>query len=124
MSQPTILERAFELARTGNNSTVSELREALQAEGFDPKRLQGPSLQKQLRQVCADAKRAPRGSSNLDRSKTANPYTPGGRRITDSDLSGLRSSLVRCFAALATRSSSPKSGLSTLKFCLFSFGEK
>jgi hypothetical protein len=61
MLTPTILERAFELARTGNFTTTSELREALQAEGFDPKRLQGPSLQKQRRQVCADAKKAGQG---------------------------------------------------------------
>jgi hypothetical protein len=61
MSQPTILERAFELARSGKHTTVSELREALQAEGFDPKRLQGPSLQKQLRQLCADAKKTVQG---------------------------------------------------------------
>jgi hypothetical protein len=58
MFRLTIIERAFELARSGKYTTVSELRDALQAKGFDPRRLQGPSLQKQLRQVCADAKKS------------------------------------------------------------------
>jgi hypothetical protein len=58
MSRPTILERAFELARTGEYSNVTELRRALIAEGFTTKQLEGRALQKQLRQVCADAKKA------------------------------------------------------------------
>jgi hypothetical protein len=57
MDHPTILERAFELARTGKYSNSCEIRDALKAEGYDSKRIQGPSLQKQLRQVCADARK-------------------------------------------------------------------
>ncbi|HLY06335.1 MAG TPA: hypothetical protein VKR31_11365 [Rhizomicrobium sp.] len=59
MSRPTTLERAFELARTGNYSGIGEIREVLQAEGYPRNQLDGSlSLQKQLRKLCADAKRA------------------------------------------------------------------
>jgi hypothetical protein len=55
--RPTDIERAFELARSGKYASVTEVRDALQAEGFDPKRLQGPSLQKQLRELCAQSRK-------------------------------------------------------------------
>jgi hypothetical protein len=49
-----ILERAFELARTGEYRRVKDLEKALAAEGYarsDPQ-LQGRSVRKQLRQLC------------------------------------------------------------------------
>ena len=49
-----ILHRAFALARTGEFKRVKDLEKALAAEGYarsDPQ-LQGPSVRKQLRQLC------------------------------------------------------------------------
>jgi hypothetical protein len=55
MIRPTTLERAFELARSGKYTTLSELREALVAEDFNTAQLAGPSLRKQIRRMCVDA---------------------------------------------------------------------
>lgn len=44
----TTLERAFELARSGRFSTVSELKLAVAAEGYDRKQLEGGALSRQL----------------------------------------------------------------------------
>lgn len=52
-----ILERAFELARTGEYRRVKDLEKALAGEGYarsDPQ-LQGRSVRKQLRQLCRTA---------------------------------------------------------------------
>jgi hypothetical protein len=49
-----ILHRAFALARTGAYSRVKDLEKALAAEGYarsDPQ-LRGPSVRKQLRELC------------------------------------------------------------------------
>lgn len=51
--RPTAIERAFELARTGNCSTVSELKSALKAEGYDTNGIVGGVLMKQLRALIA-----------------------------------------------------------------------
>jgi hypothetical protein len=58
VSRQTTLERAFDLARTGDYAGIGEIRDALKAEGFTLRQLDGPSLQKQLRKLCADARRA------------------------------------------------------------------
>jgi len=60
MFRPTTLERAFELARTGDYAGIGEIREALSAEGYALSQLDGPSLQKQLRELCANARKKPR----------------------------------------------------------------
>ena len=60
MSRPTTLERAFELARTGQCTNLSEIRATLVAEGLNTQQLDGPLLQKQLRQVCEEAKKTAR----------------------------------------------------------------
>jgi len=52
----TPLERAFALARTGDYVGVAEVRAQLKAEGYDTAQLAGPSLLKQLRKLCADAR--------------------------------------------------------------------
>jgi len=55
--QPRLLERAFELARTGNCRTVDELRAELKREGFDNNTILsntvGPSIRKQLAALIA-----------------------------------------------------------------------
>lgn len=58
MSELSTLERAFALARTGSYANVSDIRTQLRAEGYYLAQLEGPSLQKQLRQICSDAKKA------------------------------------------------------------------
>jgi hypothetical protein len=52
-----ILERAFELARTGQFSRVKDLEKALAREGYargDP-HIQSPTVRKQLRQICCQS---------------------------------------------------------------------
>ena len=52
-----ILERAFELARTGRYRRVQEIRDRLRQEGYQNANyvLAGPSLTAQLRQLCAQS---------------------------------------------------------------------
>jgi hypothetical protein len=56
---PTTLERAFALARSGEHATVSEIRLALKRERYDQveAHLQGGAITRQLRQLCAEARR-------------------------------------------------------------------
>lgn len=58
MSQQTTLERAFTLARSGDCSSVNEIRQRLRAERFDQvdAHLAGPSLSRQLRDLCVEAR--------------------------------------------------------------------
>jgi len=57
MPPQTPLERAFALAESGDYSGVSEVRNQLRAEGYDIAQLSGPSLAKQIRQICQEAQR-------------------------------------------------------------------
>ena len=52
--RPTTLERAYELAREGRCRTVSDIKQALSAEGFDriQDSLYGPTLSAALRKLC------------------------------------------------------------------------
>ncbi len=45
----TALERAFQLAKSGQVATVTELKTTLKREGFDALQLEGASLMRQLR---------------------------------------------------------------------------
>ena len=57
-SNMTTLERAFELARSGEYSGTSEIRVQLQTEGYPDvsSQVSGPSLLKQLRALCEAAR--------------------------------------------------------------------
>ena len=44
----TALERAFQLARSGQVSTVSEIKVSLSRDGYSANQLDGPSLRRQL----------------------------------------------------------------------------
>jgi chitinase len=48
------VERAFELARSGECRNVAEIERQLKAEGFDgvAQHLQGAAIKKQLRELC------------------------------------------------------------------------
>lgn len=56
--RPTTLERAFQLARSGDHATISEIRRQLKLEGFSdaPTQISGPSMLKQLRKLCEAAR--------------------------------------------------------------------
>ncbi|MGH6955541.1 MAG: hypothetical protein ACREEW_02620 [Caulobacteraceae bacterium] len=49
----TTLERAFELARSGQCGSVTDVRRMLAAEGYTMAQLDGPALLRQLRELCA-----------------------------------------------------------------------
>ena len=51
------MERAFELARSGQCRGVHEIRQRLHAEGLDPRQIEGAGLLKQLRRITAEARR-------------------------------------------------------------------
>ena len=52
----TTLERAFTLARSGEYGGVSEIRAQLKAEGYAIQQMEGPSLLRQLRDLCLAAR--------------------------------------------------------------------
>jgi hypothetical protein len=56
--RPTVLERAFELARTGSCRGISEIKTRLIREGYEDAAMQlyGPSLRKQLTALCVEAR--------------------------------------------------------------------
>lgn len=57
-SQPTTLERAFVLARSGDHATVADIRNQLKQERYDnvEAHLRGPSLSRQLRKICDEVR--------------------------------------------------------------------
>ena len=55
-ARPTSLERAFELARTGEYPTSGDVKVQLNAEGFAGEQIFGPSLLRQLRRLISAAK--------------------------------------------------------------------
>ena len=59
MTDQTTLERAFDLARSGEFTSVEEIRRKLKQERFDQveAHLAGASINRQLRRIC-DAARA------------------------------------------------------------------
>jgi hypothetical protein len=50
--RPTALERAFELARTGEFPGLGTVLDRLRAEGFSVSQVEGPALKRQLRELC------------------------------------------------------------------------
>jgi hypothetical protein len=50
----SVIERAFELARSGKCRTVGEIRHHLMKEGYDLHQIEGPELIKQLRDLCGE----------------------------------------------------------------------
>lgn len=61
--RPTTLERAYELARSGQCRTVGDIKSRLQAEGHErvQDRLYGGSLTSALRKLCVEHYIAPDG---------------------------------------------------------------
>jgi len=50
------LERAFEIAKSGECETVSDIRDRLRAEGYDHRQLEGPVLAKQILEMIRRAR--------------------------------------------------------------------
>jgi hypothetical protein len=50
--RPTPVERAFELARSGECESVNAVRKRLKDEGVSAAQIFGPSLSRQLRELC------------------------------------------------------------------------
>ena len=55
--RPTTIERAFQLASSGECASLGAIRSRLQSEGYHDaaSQISGPSLLRQLRQLCAAA---------------------------------------------------------------------
>jgi hypothetical protein len=54
--RPTPLERAFDLAKSGEYAGVPEIRAKLHSEGYATSQLEGPALLRQLRTLCQAAR--------------------------------------------------------------------
>ena len=54
VARPTTLERAFELARSGEYATAREISDQLRSEGYwdATVQLDGPALRAQLKKLC------------------------------------------------------------------------
>ena len=50
--RPTTLERAFALAKSGTCSGLEDIRRQLRTEGYALHSLEGPTLIRQLRELC------------------------------------------------------------------------
>ena len=61
LSRKPVIERAFELAKTGEYTGVGKIRERLAREGYthDEARLYGRELAKSLLRHCAEARGGP-----------------------------------------------------------------
>ena len=57
--RPSLVERAFELARSGDYASITALRDQLRAEGYNQNLLEGPTLLKQLRELIRSSYRPP-----------------------------------------------------------------
>ena len=53
---PTELERAFQLAKSGSCSSMSDIRDRLRSEGYSTARVTGDSLARQLRNLMQTAR--------------------------------------------------------------------
>ncbi|WGM32793.1 hypothetical protein [Brevundimonas sp. NIBR11] len=68
--RPTTLERAYELARSGQCRTVGDIKSKLQQEGHErvQDRLYGGSLTSALRKLCVEHYVAPEGVEEVVKS--------------------------------------------------------
>lgn len=53
----TCIERAFDLAQSGKYDKAADIRETLKREGYNIAQIQGPAMQKQIRNLILSAKR-------------------------------------------------------------------
>jgi hypothetical protein len=55
----SVIERAFQLARTGQYASIDDLKKKLRAEGYSVATITGPILLRQLRELTKAARGAP-----------------------------------------------------------------
>ena len=60
-NRPTALERAFEMARSGQYASVAEIKKQLVAEGFSTAQVTGGALSRQLKDLIRAAQEAQAG---------------------------------------------------------------
>jgi hypothetical protein len=61
IDRPTPIERAFQLAQSGDCDSLADIRKRLKSEGFSEHYIYGVSLYKQLRQLMRDARNSVSG---------------------------------------------------------------
>lgn len=68
MNSQSTLERAFELARSGDCRIVDDIRRKLKSERFSQvdEHLSGPSIKRQLHKLCIEAQEARRTSTESE----------------------------------------------------------
>jgi hypothetical protein len=54
-NRPTVLERAFQLARSGHCISVEEINKRLSSEGYFTEQIDGKALRNQLRALILEA---------------------------------------------------------------------
>ena len=86
MPRPTTIERAYELARSGECATITDIKKRLDKEGYPDAggQLYGRTLQTELRRLCAEAKVAEEGASSETDGGSPNRlangrFRPGGQ---------------------------------------------
>ena len=52
----TVLQRAFQLARSGHILTMGEIRDAVRREGYSTDQIEGPVLKRQLNELIRTAR--------------------------------------------------------------------
>ncbi len=57
--EASTIERAFQLAVTGDYGSVEELKKKLRAEGYSVATITGPTLLRQLRELIKTGRRTP-----------------------------------------------------------------
>lgn len=78
-----VVEKAFELAKTGKYRGLKDIKAALRAQGYDqyeiPQALLGPSLTRELQNACRAAQGLPsKGPVNRPRTKSKLPHSHSG----------------------------------------------
>lgn len=56
MNDASVIERAFQLARSGKYVSVEDLKKKLRAEGYRVETITGPTLLRQLRELIKAAR--------------------------------------------------------------------
>jgi hypothetical protein len=73
--KPLMLERAFDLARSGAYTRLEDIRLQLKREGYAEFQLYGASLRKQLRALIVEARKT--SAESADQAESAQRDTPG-----------------------------------------------
>ena len=75
----TAIERAFELARSGEYQDLNDVERRIHKEGYSRDQLQGPSLRKQLRGLILTSRNAATAISGAEIVQTGRSRNSGKR---------------------------------------------